>query len=216
VQTSDKTKKVLARVEPVEWLYDGLKGKIIPWTMEHGNKSHDPSCLAFLVGRDGKVVSKCPGGQAYSASGFSKWLSAEVDKYERAHPRTRVPFVVAEPDEFESAREARKPVLLYFGRDSFDKKDSNAKKQAKACRKFEKGTLHSKKAAEQAKAGKWVLLRYDLANKEHAAFAKRLGVAEAPVLVMFPAGAEKPEIFAGAKLKGPNLAYHLKRARAPK
>jgi hypothetical protein len=213
VQTHGKTTKVLKRVEPVEWLYDGLNGKIIPWTLKHGNTSHDPSCLAFLVDRDGKVVSKCPNGQTYSASGFSRWLTGVVDKYERAHPRTRVPFVIAEPEEVGEALAARKPVLLYFGRDSYDKKDDKAKKQMKVCRKFEKGTLNSKKAAEEAQAGKWVLLRFDLAKKAHAELARKHGVAEAPTLVMYLPGANGPEVFAGAKLKGPNLAYRLKKAR---
>ena len=49
--------KVLSRFEPVEWLYDGLKGKIIPWTKEHGGKSDDPSIQAFVVGMDGKVFA---------------------------------------------------------------------------------------------------------------------------------------------------------------
>ncbi|MHC4821939.1 MAG: hypothetical protein ACYTDX_09500, partial [Planctomycetota bacterium] len=56
-----KDETVLAQVkryEPVEWWYDGLKGKIIPWTLENGGKSHDPSILAFVVDFEGKVVSK--------------------------------------------------------------------------------------------------------------------------------------------------------------
>ena len=41
--------KILSRYEPVEWKYDGLKGKIVAWTLENGGTSHDPSVLAFVV-----------------------------------------------------------------------------------------------------------------------------------------------------------------------
>ncbi len=36
-------KAVLSRFESVEWFYDGLNGKIIPWTKENGGTSDDPS-----------------------------------------------------------------------------------------------------------------------------------------------------------------------------
>jgi len=201
-------KKVLPRVEAVEWLYDGLNGKIIKWTLENGNTHKDPSCLVFLVGRDGKLVSSCPGGQAYSASGMSKWLKAEVAKYERSHPRTRVAFLMSEPESLEQARESGKNVLVYFGRESYLPKDKRGKSQRKACAKFEKGTLNSKKAADAAKG--WVLLRFDLAQKAHAELAKKLGVEAAPALLMFLPRAEKPQDL-GSRLKGPNLAYLLKK-----
>ena len=80
--------------------------------MKNGNTHKDPSCLAFLVGRDGKVVSKCE--RAYSASSFSKWLAEEVKKYEKNHPRTRMPFVSAKPADLEEARETGKPMFVVF------------------------------------------------------------------------------------------------------
>ena len=209
MQPHEKVLKLLPRVEPVEQLYDGLKGKVIKWTLENGNKSHDPSCLAFLVGRDGKVVSKCP--SPYSASSFTKWLKDEVLKYEKSHPRTRVPFLPPTIEEetcveFDEAKQARRPILIYVGRESGG--DKKAKKQIKACRKFEKGTLSSKKAAAEAKG--WVLLRFDIAEKKHAEFLKQFGVEAAPALLMFVPGTEKPTDL-GTKVKGPNLAYHLKK-----
>ncbi len=211
MQPHEKVAKLLPRVEPVEQLYDGLNGKVIKWTLENGNKSHDPSCLAFLVGRDGKVVSKCP--SPYSASSFTKWLGEEVVKYEKSHPRTRVPFVPPTMEdgrcvEFDEAQQERKPILLYVGRETAG--DKKAKKQIKVCRKFEKGTLSSKKAAAEAKG--WVLLRFDIADKRHAEFLKQFGVKTAPALLMFAPGAEKPTDL-GTKVKGPNLAYHLKKAK---
>ena len=210
MQPHEKVTKLLTRVEPVEQLYDGLNGKIIKWTLENGNKSHDPSCLAYLVGSDGKVVSKCP--SPYAASSFSKWLNEEITKYEKSHPRTRVPFVPPTIEdeacvEFDEAKRERKPILIYVGRESTA--DKKLKKQIKACRKFEKGTLSSKKAATQAKG--WVLLRFDIAEKKHAEFLKQFGVEAAPALLMFAPGAEKPTDL-GTKMKGASLAYHLKKA----
>ena len=143
-------------------------------------------------------------GSQYQAKAFTKWVVEQADAYERAHPRTRIPFqraavavrgegadrkaVSAELDE---ARAAQKPTLLYFGRDSFDEADKDAKKQAKLARKLEKGTLNSK-TAEKEIAG-WVLLRFDLADADHALLAKTMGVTEAPALLLFEPGAEAPK-----------------------
>ena len=209
MQPHEKVAKLLPRVEPVEQLYDGLNGKVIKWTLENGNKSHDPSCLAFLLGRDGKVVSKC--ASPYSASSFTKWLKDEVLKYEKSHPRTRVPFLPPTIEEercvqFDEAKRDRRAILIYVGRESGS--DKKAKKQIKACRKFEKGTLSSKKAAAEAKG--WVLLRFDIAEKQHTEFLKQFGVEAAPALLMFAPGADKPTDL-GTKVKGQNLAYHLKK-----
>jgi hypothetical protein len=203
--------KVLVRAEAVEWHYDGLKGKVIQWTHANGSDHHDPSVLAWLVGRDGKVVARCPGGKAYNASGLAGWLDDELKKYEKLHPRTAVPLVAAELDDdgkctvLSEAVEAKKPVLIYFGRESGTKKQ---KKEISACRKFEKGTLGSKKAGAAAKG--WVLLRFDLADEKHAAFAKALGVVAAPALLIWEPGSDKPTNI-GTKVRGPNLAYHLKK-----
>jgi hypothetical protein len=215
VQPDDKLKKILARTEAVEWHYDGLKGKVIGWTKKNGSHHDDPSVLASLVGRDGKLAAACPGNKAYSASSLAKWLDVELKKYEKLHPRTAVPFVAVELDELgecealEAARRENKPVLLYFGRETGDKKLG---KQVKACRKFEKGTLGSKKAAAEAKG--WLLLRFDLADVRHAAFAKKLGVQAAPALWMFEPGNKEPTSL-GTKLRGANLAYFLKKFSAP-
>ncbi|MHC4579802.1 MAG: hypothetical protein ACYTED_20690 [Planctomycetota bacterium] len=215
----EKVQKQLFRFESVEWLYDGLKGRIIPWTKEHGGTSDDPSVQAFIVGRDGGVVSRCPDGRAYSASSFSKWLEEQADSYDRKFPRTKVPFAMAEVspateeerarcEALEEAREARTPILLYVGREPAPSDDRKAKAQVKACRKIEKGALGSKKAAEAAKG--WALLRLDLSRAEHRDLAKGLGVEQAPALLMLLPDREKP-VDLGTKLKGSNLAYHLKK-----
>ena len=80
----EKVQKLLPKVEPVMWLYDGLNGKIIKWTLANGNDNHDPSVLAYLVDRNGKVFSHCPKGQALFAfrrlrekqKGFSVYSAA--------------------------------------------------------------------------------------------------------------------------------------------
>lgn len=221
MQTHEKVKKLLPRVEAVEQLYDGLNGKIIKWTLEHGNTSHDPSALAFLVARDGQVLSKCP--NPYSGSSFAKWMEEEVKEYERTHPRTAVPLVMAGlvKDEdgksyscpaFDEAREAGKPVLLYAGRDARPDDSRKLKKEVKAARRLEKRAFGSKKAAEAAKG--WVLLRLNLGEKEHAVYAKSLGIESAPAVLMFLPGEEKP-VDLGTRIRGANLEYHFKK-HAPK
>lgn len=186
---------LLERVEPVEWLYDGLNGKIIPWTKAHGGTSDDPSDQAFLVGRDGTVLARCPGGQVHAASSFASWLKEQLATYEREHPRTRLPFVPADIEvdtvsgakthrckAYDAALSAGRPVLVYVGRERVEDGDKPGKAELTAARKLERTTLDSKTAAEAA-AG-WTLLRLDLSQEADRAYALGLGVRAAPALVV--------------------------------
>lgn len=212
----EKVSKLLPKVEAVEWLYDGLGGKIIPWTLENGGHSKDPSVQAFIVARDGSVFSRCPDGQAHSASGLSSWLKGEITKFEKKYPRTAFRFEAPDMDlidgrpaseSFMAARREKKPILLYAGRDSAGPKDRKARKEVKAARKFEKGALSSKKAAEAA-AG-YVLFKIDLADERQAKWAKTKGIEKAPRLLLFLPGEAEPVDL--SKVKGASLAYHLKK-----
>ena len=174
-----------------------------------------------MVARDGQVLSKC--SNPYAGSSFAKWMKEEVDKYERTHPRTVVPLVMAElatDDEgrsyscpaFDAAREARKPVLLYVGRDARPTDSRKVKKQVKAARRLEKAAFGSKKAAAAAKG--WILLRLNLGEKEHAVYAESLGIKAAPAVFMFLPDNKEP-VDLGTRLKGANLEFHFKK-HAPK
>jgi hypothetical protein len=222
VQGHDKVTAVLARFEAVEWRYDGLHGKAIKWTNERGNTHPDPSVLAFVVTPDERLVAMAPGRSVYAASSFAKWLREQSDAYERAHPRTKVPFVRAtvettggEPrcDEMTKAREAGKPIVLLFGREGRPDDDRSAKAEVKATRAFVKKQLGSKQAAENAKG--WTLLRFDLADAGHASFAKKLGVSQAPATLMIVPG-EKDPIDLTTKLRSGSLAYWLKKHGPPR
>jgi hypothetical protein len=225
VPGDEKVQKQLPRFELVEWYYDGLKGKIIPWTKKHGGTSDDPSTQAFVVRPDGSVAARCKTGDAYSANNFAKWLDEQADAFEKLHPRTRVPLVMAEvvaqgegasrelrvPALEEALEAGEKPVLLYVGLGARDGQDKKRRAQAAKARKFEKAVLDSKSAA--AAAQDFVLLRLDLADADHAAYAKaKLSVEQAPTLLLWKAGAEKPENL-GAKLTASSLAHKLKKAK---
>jgi hypothetical protein len=204
--------------ELVRWLYDGLSGKIIPWSKEHGGTSDDPSVQAFVLGGDGKVQARAPDSTAYQPGAFAKWLKEQAATYERAHPRTRMPFVRAEVAaggetcaEFTLAREAEAKILLYFGREPTEGADRTAKKEAAAARKFEGKTLDSKSAAEAAEG--WTLLRFDLANPDHARFAKTLGVEAAPTLLLFAPGAEEA-LNLGNRVSASSLTYQVKKVNS--
>ncbi|MHC4471795.1 MAG: hypothetical protein ACYTDY_02520 [Planctomycetota bacterium] len=214
---NEKVKKELPRFELVEWLYDGINGKIIPWTKQHGGTSNDPSVQAFVVAASGEVVARSPDGTTYGASAFAKWLLKQALDYAKKHPRTRVPFKPAEVRKegvtwrcpaLSEAQKAKKPVLLYFGREARKGAGKAARKEAEAARKLESKTLDSKSVAAAAKG--WVLLRFDLAEEEHRAYAKTLGVSAAPALLAWTPGAEKPEDW-GAKITASSLAYRLKK-----
>jgi hypothetical protein len=216
VRPHEKVRKLLPRVEAVEWLYDGLNGKIIPWTLENGGHSKDPSVQAFLVARDGSVFARCPDGRANSASGFSGWLRDEIGKFEKRYPRTAFRFERPDMDlidgrpaseSFMAAQRGDKPILLYAGRDSAGPKDRKGRKEVKASRKFEKGTLSNTKAAEAAKG--YVLFKIDLADERQAKWAKTQGIEKAPTLLIFLPGERAPMDL--SKAKGNSLAYHLKK-----
>ena len=190
--------------------------------MDNGSKKRDgtpqdhPSLLALVLGRDGKVFSLLSNGQQYQAGSLIKWADEQLAEYEKQFPSTRMPFTTGKVEiddgtvtcaELDAARKAKKPLLLYFGRGHFDAKDKIAKKENKLARKFEKGTLNSKKAAKEA-AG-WVLLRFDLANENHARLAAQLKVKAAPDLLMWLPTAEEPTVL-GRRATGPKVAFHLK------
>lgn len=225
MQKSADLQPVFARFETVEWLYDGLNGRIIPWTKQHGGTSDDPSGQAFVVGVDGRVLARCPDAKAHAASAFATWAGEQADLYEKSHPRTRVQLLRAGVSldgsgadaratcqEYDAALAARQPILLYVGRDSFEEADRVGKAEAAAAAKLEKGALDSKSAAE-ASVG-WRLLRIDLARAPDRAFAALLGVKAAPALVLVPVPAEGaaavPQILPRAT-DGASLAYALKK-----
>ena len=221
MQADEKVAKELARFEAVEWRYDGLNGKIIPWTLENGNTHKDPSVLAFVVAADGKVVSRAEDRVPYSAGSFAKWLSEQAMSYARTHPRTKMPFLPAEVTgtgegesrkavcaELDAAKRDGKPILLYFGREATKGDDKTAKKAAAAAKKFEKKAFDSKSAAEAAKG--WVLLRFDLADADHRLLAKAHGVTSAPRLLLIHPDEEKP-VDLGERVSSSSLAYQLKK-----
>jgi len=223
VATDDAVKEQVTRFERVEWCYDGLNGKIIPWTLEHGGTSHDPSVQAFVLGADGEVIVRAPDAEVHQARSFARWAKAQADAYELEHPRTRVPFLPAEVEveedgdvrsvrcaALEEARAAKRPALLYLGRGEREGQDRRLRAEVEAARRFERSTLDSKKAAEEA-AG-WVLLRLDLADATQAAFAAGLGVERAPALVLFLPGAEGGQVLRPG-LTGAALAYLLRKHR---
>jgi len=207
----------------VEWCYDGLGGRVIEWTHENGSSEKDPSVLAYVVGRDGKVFAGLHNGQQVQAHSLVKWARAQLEAYEKAHPSTRLPFrtghvtrkVSGAGDavvcaELEAARQAGQPILLYFGRSGLEPNDKAARKQARLSRSFEKGALNSKGAAKQA-AG-WALIRLDLADPLHRALAEILGVKAAPELLMWLPGQERGRLL-GHALSGSALALQLKKHR---
>lgn len=217
--------KALRRFEAVEWRYDGAGGSVIKWTLANGGKSTDPSAQCFVVGTDGKVRSRLEDEKAYTPAAVASWLRTEADRWEREHPRTAIPFVpatvtvagegttrTASCAEVDAAREAKRPALLYFGLDG-EPAEKPLRAEAAASRKMEKGLLDSKMAAEAAQG--WTLLRFDLADDAHRAFAATLGVEHAPALLVWEASAEKPARLPAATM-APDLAFRLRKGAPAK
>lgn len=221
--TDGAVREQLRRYETVEWLYDGLGGKIIPWTKEHGGTSDDPACQAFVLHHDGKVRARAPDAAMHQAAAFARWLDDEADRYEKDHPPTRLPFARgdleraeeegAAPrcDAVEAARKDGRPALLYFGRDPVADPTREAKKEIRASQKFERRTLDSEKAADAAKRVEGlVLLRFDRGDPEAAAYARTFGVKRAPCLVLLAREGGEPKLL-DAGTSGASLAYQLEK-----
>jgi hypothetical protein len=215
VQPNEKLGKLLPKVEAVEWHYDGLNGKIIPWTKENGGHSDDPSVQAFVVGRDGTVFARCPDAKAYNASALADWLEEQIRAYGKKYPRLSLPFeepegLTRDGDDVTWNQDAR-PLLLFIGREERRDDDRPAQKQVKVTRKFEKRAFQHKDLAEAAKG--WTLVRLDIADENHALLARKFGVTVAPALLMFLPGEEEPTDL--RKIKAASLVYHLKKHAPP-
>ncbi len=205
----------------MEWLYDGLKGKVIPWTKQSGGTSDDPSVQAFVVGPDGRVVERCADDESGQPKSFAAWLRRQADAWERSHFRTRIPFVpakvvprvngmVLDPScaVLEEAIAKKRPVALYVGREEREGDDAKAKAETAACRRFEAGPLGSEEAA-RASAG-WVLLRLDRADLLHAHIARAYTSETAPAVVLLVPNLPKPTVL-DRQASGSSLAYLLKK-----
>jgi hypothetical protein len=218
--------KQTTRFEQAEWLYDGLNGKVIPWTKAHGGTSDDPAVQVFVVTPDGGQVARAPREQAYAPAEFAKWLKEQADAFEKAHPATRIAFVAAEVavevdgttrkvscPALDAARRDAEPVLVYVARADHPDAEKSAKLQAAACRKLEKGLLGSEAAAKALEG--WTCLRFDVADADQAAFAKTLGVDKAPALLAIVPGEEKPVVL-DTTVAGEALAFKLRKLVAKK
>src|SRR5262245_927765 len=218
--------KQLPRFEQVEWHYDGLNGKVIPWTRQHGGTSEDPAVQVFVVTPDTGDVARAPRETAYAPSQFAKWLKEQADAFEKAHPATKVPFVPAEVAvqaegtsrtwtcaAIDEARAASRPVLVYVSRGERADAEKALKAQAAAARKLEKAALDSSDVAKALEG--WTLLRLDLADADHAAFAKTLGADKAPALLAIDPGEEKPQSL-DTSLAGDALAFRIRKFAQPK
>jgi hypothetical protein len=220
----------LARFEQVEWLYDGPGGKVIRWTKEHGGTSEDPAVQAFVVAADAPqvAVARAPLERVYAPAEFAKWLKEQAEAYEKAHPATKLRFAGAELvveiegtttrrscPAVDAARDASRPVLLYVFRGDRDGADKAAKAESAQCRRLEKAAFDSD-AVLKATDG-WVLVKLDLADADHAAYAKSLGVERAPALLALLPCEDKPQLVDVASVtSGDALAFKLKKLAAAK
>lgn len=213
--------KQLPRFERVDWLYDGLGGKVIAWTKQHGGTNDDPAIQAFVMAADTGEVTRAPTQQVFAPAEFAKWMKEQADGYEKTHPATRLAFAAAEVTKqtegttstwtcaaIDEARKAGRPVLVYLSRGERADADKAGKAQAAACRKLEKGALDS---ADAAKAAEGVtLVKLDAADADHLAYARSLGADKAPALLLLVPGEEKPQAL-DAAITADALAFRLRK-----
>jgi hypothetical protein len=221
---ADVAKQIVRFVE-AEWQYDGLNGKVIPWTKEHGGTSDDPAVQVFVVVPDTGVVTRAPRDEAFAPGDFAKWLKEQADAFEKTHAATRIAFAAADVKTevagtttkwtcaaIDAAKKDMKPVLVYVTRGERADADKTAKAQAAASRKLEKSLFDSDQAAKAAEG--WTLLKLDVAEADQLAYAKLLGADRAPALLALVPGEEKPQAI-DLTITGEVLAFKLKKL-APK
>ena len=231
VRTDEKFLAAARKFESVEWIYDGLDGKVIPWTLANGGTSRDPSAQAFVLSRTGSVIARCPTEKTYLPSAIADWLDTEAANYERDHPTTAVPLKWAEVsvtqtgttktatcEALDTAVAAGRPVLIYVGRDlvtdasrddKLTKEDRARRTEGAQARDFERRVLDAKSVADAA--GAWTLLRLDLADDAHAALAQNYGVEHAPAVVLIVPGEAKPSVVAKT-ISVADFAFRLRKA----
>jgi hypothetical protein len=222
VPTDPEVAKQLWRFEQAEWQYDGLGGRVIPWTREHGGTGEDPTLQAFVVLPDTGQVTRAPRDDAFAPSAFAKWLKDQADAFEKTHPIPKLAYVKGDVrtegegtaakwvcPALDAARKDDRKVLLFISRSEKSDADKTAKAQAAASKKTEKGFLDSERFARFYQG--WTLIKIDLSDPDDLAFAKSYGVEKAPYYLLFRPGDEKPEEidpadwngFPGAKGKKP-------------
>jgi hypothetical protein len=194
-------RKALSNFTPVEWAYDGPKGRVMQWVREHGITQPDPAYCVWILDAKGEEFARW-GDRKYIAAEFVEWLNEQSGKWgggKKSKP-TRIAFVdvKVEPDEQGEptvARDKDKPALLYFqlpGQASgFGFKGRG--EEIKACRDFDKSPLSSAAVIEPSL--KFECLRIDYSKEEAVKLAARYGVDAVPALVLIPAGDAKPRVF---------------------
>jgi hypothetical protein len=226
--------KIAERFERVEQLYDGLNGKLIPWTKQHGGTSDDPSVQVFVLGNDGKLIERASDADAHAPKQLAKWLAKHAEAWEKAHPKTKVPFTAAlvkatgagaarraQCEEFDRAQKAGTPVAIYVGREPREGDGGDAKAESVAARKFEKETLGSEEAGKAA-AG-WTLLKLDRGDADHALWLESLPIdvasrgrlKAAPAIVLWLPDEAAPVVL-DRMTSGATLAKWLRKGSAAK
>ncbi len=151
------------------------------------------------------MIERASDADAHQPKQLVRWLTKHADAWDRAHPRTLVPFVGATVratgggsdrrvtcDELEQARKSGTPVAVYVGRETREGDDAKAKAEVAAARKFEKEVLCSADAAKAASG--WTLLRLDRAEADHATLAQSIGIAAAPAIALYLPDVAAPEL----------------------
>lgn len=197
----------LWRFEQAEWLYDGVGGKVIQWTRANGGTSDDPTVQAFVVLPDvapeTRAVTRAPRDALKTPDAFAKWLKEHADAYEKTHPVPRLAYVAGAVraqgegtartcsiPAVDSARKEDRAVLVFIARSETRDSDKEAKAQAAASKKTEKGFLDSDLFARIYQG--WTLIRIDIADPDALAYAKSFGVDKAPFYLQFFPGETEP------------------------
>lgn len=212
-----KVQEAVQVFERVEWKYDGIGGRVIQWTKQHGNANDDPSVLVWVLDAKESVIGAPSAGEYQAPGPFAKWLSEM--KVEHDRKTARIPPEMAVQWEESSATvmegvtsaiDQGKPVFVYVAIPQERQDEKEWKAARKECLKFEHGALADKGLAELA--AKCYSVRLDFSDDAVKDLVKAWGVKRAPALVLIDPKKKdaKPKIWTSSTVKADEIVRLMK------
>ena len=108
-------------VVPVMWKYDGLGGKVIQWTKQHGNTNDDPAHKIWLVDAAGVEIARAD-REGETASSLVEWLTKAIETWKKAKTPGIAHLFSAPADGVDATAAGVRPRVIWYA--ATDAKDA--------------------------------------------------------------------------------------------
>ena len=201
---ADLVKEISDAYVPVMWPYDGLGGKVIGWTKQHGNTNDDPSHLIWVVDADEKEIAHAAGGDAESSSSMQKWLVENAKAYEKAKKRGVAHLFEDAASSEEATAAGEGVVVVWFYASAPESASAEVKAAAARSKALADGVLASKKLEDACRP--LVLRKFDVAKSGDGAAPPATALAEVPYLRVIAPTPKDGSAAATTDLEGPQAS----------